>query len=80
MANKPEVSIEKLCKTCCFWDPKPYSSMTGNHICGCPKFEAGKPPYNISTLDHIVYVEDSFDVGDFTTGPNFGCIHHEPKV
>ena len=69
------------CDTCKWWGAEPYGSYiessTGNikqrvhHDCTCPKLRAWCDEDGLA--DNADY-----DYG-LSTGPKFGCIHHEPK-
>jgi hypothetical protein len=70
------------CETCKWWDtdshwPNDLGKST-KHACGSPKLTSdsyNNGEYNSS--DSLVYEYD--EGGDFYSGPNFGCVHHEPK-
>ena len=56
------------CKTCKHWD-RQGPQWEGLYGCMNPKVVDG-----FGTVD-----EANAMMGDFYTGPDFGCIHHEPK-
>lgn len=71
------------CKTCKWWTPPelPHPSRRANPYagnCGNEHFKTGNNPCpedGLSYWDTMV----GWDSG-FNTGPEFGCIHHEPTT
>jgi hypothetical protein len=74
------------CKECIFWNPDEadYERRAGAPRragyncprCLCPKFDYG---YSDNPVEHDgVIIEDDEGWG-IVTGPDFGCIHGEPK-
>jgi hypothetical protein len=57
------------CKACRFWDTLIQTHTPTEMFCEC----VNPAVRNNTTSDGAA------PLGDFFTGPNFGCIHHEPK-
>lgn len=62
------------CKTCRWWDG-PKTEPWAGHVAECdhPRFSAGRYTYPDGCCDSGGY-------GGVYTGPEFGCIHHEPRT
>lgn len=62
------------CDTCKWWIHHGYVSLIGNNhrVCENPKIQESN-----TGDDEMGYPYD--EGGYMSTGPNFGCIHHEPK-
>lgn len=63
------------CKTCAHWTDEGGLSPRGYRICACPKI--CEPMDYDGADDSLVYEYD--EGGEISTGPDFGCIHHEQK-
>jgi hypothetical protein len=63
------------CKTCKWWGEiqKRYGDGSEYAACECPKLDHR---YGGNDPDGAV---DAEEYGGIFTGPDFGCIHHEPK-
>ena len=73
--------MSDTCKTCAYWvkikiaDPNPkLKDYMAGASCECPKLMEN---YGEHAPDTLVY--SYFEGGYFWTGPDFGCIHWEPK-
>ena len=72
------------CKTCKHWEgvsPNSYMGHTKGYLSGgfCAnedKLVEGYPDEECPQ-DALIYTYQ--ESGSFWTGPNFGCVHHEPK-
>jgi hypothetical protein len=63
----------KTCKDCQHWTQNP--DKPGEGQCNSPKFvEADSPP-----LDGLAYTDYEGYNAYLSTGPDFGCIHHEAR-
>lgn len=65
------------CKTCKWWDAenenhRGYTPPVDGHPCKCPKID-DSPHYRVN--GDLAAPSES---GTFFTGPDFGCVHHEP--
>ena len=83
----------KICKTCKHWeansrlerfDGETGDSFCGEHrLCNCAKIVdiSGMGFDQTSSLEHDTGAVDDSDSfrAYFYTGPDFGCIHHEPN-
>ena len=68
------------CKTCRWWvkaahwtEPDGYAECTHPKICEPWGYERDNP----TATDCLVYDYD--EGGGFSTGPDFGCVHHAPR-
>jgi hypothetical protein len=65
------------CKTCKWWKQLDWKGKEPTHsYCECPKIFMGNGKY-MNAPDEAE-VHGGLDLGEFITGPEFGCIHHEP--
>jgi len=73
--------MPETCKTCRWWE----NMRDGYGTCDCPKMHhrALSPEgigYAFALRRSLVFKRYSrMYVGPTLTGPDFGCIHHEPK-
>lgn len=69
---------------------QPYQHTDREHMrdhphkpCGCPKIvdssDIGQKEVDAMPSDMAVFSDCEGYSASFVTGPNFGCIHHEPK-
>lgn len=69
-----------LCKDCKYWEKclnenyEPFSYGAG--YCGHQKLG----PHVQDPFNDCLIVSDCLDEATMFTGPDFGCIHHEPKT
>lgn len=78
MASEP---VERTCKTCRWWakSTEHRHNEDKGGWCQSPKLGQGKfSPASDDELDQLIYEYD--EGGHFWTGPDFGCVHREPKV
>lgn len=62
----------KTCKTCAYWKGQDFQNY-GYRKCTHDSVDSGG-------LDGCAITDgDLDDTVSFYTGPNFGCVHHEPK-
>lgn len=66
----------KTCSTCKFWGKfSGHDAAPHLHACACPKNCTG---YHVQSVPNDGMLAEDDEGWGFVTGPDFGCVNHEP--